>query len=277
MTQKLPTEKSDTPPTPCPWNLFYAKNFLKHRRVRLRIFLVLWDKKLSTENRDITFLSIKFFDTRKEWDSKRFPYEIVWHLDKNFSTEKCVTPSPHLSSIKFLDTTLWKTEKLLYEAFRQCETKKLTKTWYSYYPKKIDSITFLKYKGAPRKFFGTVRHEIFQRKNVIPHPPPDPKFFSIPKNFWNIEGFPYEVFQSCETKKFRQKIMIPLCKKFFRYPKFSNTPNCSNNFFSVLWDNNFLIQSRDIPLLGIKFFDTRNILKHRRAPLRKFLAVWDKK
>ena len=43
--------------------------------------------------------------------------------------------------------------------------------------------------------------------------------------------------------------------------------------FSVLWDNNFLKQSRDIPLLGIKFFDTRNILKHRRARLR----VWDKK
>ena len=43
--------------------------------------------------------------------------------------------------------------------------------------------------------------------------------------------------------------------------------------FSVLWDNNFLKQSRDIPLLGIKFFDTRNILKHRMAPLR----VWDKK
>ena len=46
--------------------------------------------------------------------------------------------------------------------------------------------------------------------------------------------------------------------------------------FPVLWDNKFLIENHDIPLVGIKFFDTRNFLKHRRVALRNFSAPWDK-
>ena len=38
--------------------------------------------------------------------------------------------------------------------------------------------------------------------------------------------------------------------------------------FSVLRDNKLLTENRDTPLLGIKFFDTRNFQKHRRAPLQ---------
>ena len=45
-------------------NNFDARTFLKHRRVPLRIFLLLWDKNFSTENRDKPPLRLKFFDTR---------------------------------------------------------------------------------------------------------------------------------------------------------------------------------------------------------------------
>ena len=41
-----------------------TRSFLKHKRVPLRIFSALWDKKISTESSDIPFLCIKFFDTR---------------------------------------------------------------------------------------------------------------------------------------------------------------------------------------------------------------------
>ena len=37
---------------------------LKHRRVPQGIFPVLWDKKVSTENRDLPLLCSKFFNTR---------------------------------------------------------------------------------------------------------------------------------------------------------------------------------------------------------------------
>ena len=86
--------------------------------------------------------------------------------------------------------------------------------------KKFDTITFLKYKGPPRKIFDTVGRKNSRRKNVIPHPPPVHKTFSIPKFFWNTEGFPLRS-------------------------------------FSVLWDKKFSTENRDITLLSRNFFDAR--------------------
>ena len=43
---------------------FETRNFLKHRGVTLRIFSSLWDKKISRESRDISLLCTKRFDTR---------------------------------------------------------------------------------------------------------------------------------------------------------------------------------------------------------------------
>ena len=54
----------------------------------------------------------------------------------------------------------------------------------------------------------------------------------------STQGFPFEIFRYCEKK--------------------------------------FSIENLDFPLLGIKFLDTRNFLKHRRAPVRNFSALWDK-
>ena len=61
----------------------------------------------------------------------------------------------------------------------------------------------------------------------------------------------------------------------------------SNNFvehrrvplqrLSVLWDNKFSINKRDIHLLGTKTFDIRNFLKDRRILLPNNSALWDKK
>ena len=36
------------------------------------------------------------------------------------------------------------------------------------------------------------------------------------------------------------------------------------------------MKNRDIPLLGIKVFDTQNFLKHRRVPLRNDSVLGDK-
>ena len=42
-----------------------------------------------------------------------------------------------------------------------------------------------------------------QNRNT-PSPSSYPYLFSSPGTFWNTEGFPYEAFRSCETKKNRQ-------------------------------------------------------------------------
>ena len=110
--------------------LFRYRKFseTQQRRVPLRDFLVLRDKKISTEDRDITPLSIKFFDTRNLWNTKGFLYEILRH----------------------------------------CETKSFwKKLWYSLTPPPVIH-TIFRYqnfsktqKGAHTKFFGTVRHKNF--------------------------------------------------------------------------------------------------------------------
>ena len=43
---------------------FDTRKILNHRRVSPRFFSVLWDKKISTKNRDMPLLCMKFFDTR---------------------------------------------------------------------------------------------------------------------------------------------------------------------------------------------------------------------
>ena len=107
----------------------------------------------------------------------------------------------------------------------------------------------------------------------------------------------------------------PLIFKLFRSWKSSETQHTRVplRFFSVLRDKKFSIENRDFTLLGIKFFDTRNLLKgsstkccdtvrqnkfdrkswyppplipnifryqnflkHRRVPLRNVLILWDK-
>ena len=108
----------------------------------------------------------------------------------------------------------------------------------------------------------------------------------------------------------------PLIHKLFRSWKSSETQHTRVPLrnFSALRDKNFSIENRDFPLLGLKFFDTRNFLKgsstkcfdtvrqnifdgkswypppllsptffdttiflkHRKVPLRIVLILWDK-
>ena len=122
---------------------FDARNFLEHRRVPLRNFLVLWDNSFSTENRD-THPPMKFRVTvgqynidRKSWcplallsltafGSGKVPLRNVLVLwDKKLWTEIRGTHSPDLLFIKFFDTGTFlehSTEGFLYEMFWYCET-----------------------------------------------------------------------------------------------------------------------------------------------------------
>ena len=118
-------------------------------------------------------------------------------------------------------------------------------TWYSPLRQKI--FRYLKLsetqKCSPTKYFGTVRQKNFWQENVIRPPTLSPL---LSKTF-------------IETRNFVKHRSFPLRK------------------ISVLWDNKFPKEDRDILLVCIKFVDTRTFLKHRRLLLQSFLVLRDNK
>ena len=129
-------------------------------------------KKISTENRDITLLSIKFFDTRNQWNPKGFPYEFFRHCEtKNFPQKIGILPcSPPPLIHKFLDTRNFakhrrvplRTFSVLWDKTFLTENRDtrplLSLTFFG-------TRNFLKHKGSSTKFFGTVRQKFFNGKS----------------------------------------------------------------------------------------------------------------
>ena len=152
-------------------------------------------------------------------------------------------------------------------------------------------------KGSPTKFFGTVREQIFHRKswssphrhkrfryqkfsetqtgprrnfsalrqkkfnkkswhNSLKH-----KIFRYPKlaTHWRV---PLRNFSALWDKKLLTKnrdTPPPLLYiNFFDTRNFVKQRRVHLRSFSVPWENKFSIENRDLPLIGIKFFDTRN-------------------
>ena len=103
----------------------------------------------------------------------------------------------------------------------------------------FDSRNYCNSKGFPYGNFRYCETKNFRRKILILLPPPFIQTFSIPEiNETLKDSTPTGIFGP-ETKNFRRKILIPpppsLMHKFFRYPKFSDTPKCSpTKFFGAV-------------------------------------------
>ena len=152
--------------------IFRYPKLVRHWRVPLRSFSVLWDKKFSIENRDIPLLGIKFFDTRNFLKHRRVPrrnFSALW--DENFS-RKIVIPAPSLIP-----------NILRYQKHSEIQ------------------------KGYSTNFFGTVWKKFSTEKRDTPLS--HAKNFSVPEIFWYTEVFPNEIFRYCETKNFERKVVIP--------------------------------------------------------------------
>ena len=180
-----------------------TRTLLKHRKGPLWNFLVLRDKKNSSENRDITLECLNFSipgNSETLQGSPRKFFGIV--RTKNW--QKIV--------ILVISIIIW------YQDVSET------------------------HKGSPTKIFGAVRRKIFVRKswctpfmlNFCQYPKISetmkrfPRINSVPwnkkinktvillltkkkqKSSWNTEGFPYEHFWYCETKIFQQKLMVLL-------------------------------------------------------------------
>ena len=126
-------------------------------------------------------------------------------------------PPPHLLSINIFTTEIFlkhSTKGFTYEIFRHCETENcrqkililpttsLIQT--SSAPENSDTL-----KGFPTKFLGTVRQKVFDGKSWYSTPFLSINFFTT-ENFLNhsTEGFTYENFWHCETKKIDRKSKI---------------------------------------------------------------------
>ena len=72
---------------------FDTRFFLKHRSVSPRKFLVLWDKKISTENSEIPFLSVSFFGNWFFLKQRRVAIRNLSGLwDRDFDKKSWFTP-----------------------------------------------------------------------------------------------------------------------------------------------------------------------------------------
>ena len=285
-------QNRDTPS----YAIFFNPEIFWNTRVPLRIFSVLWDKNISRENRDIPFLSIHLFDKKNFWKMKGSPTKffgtvrksifdkiVIHHLmqffeSRNFLKRK-VPPTIFsgtvrqkisreirdisLLSKKFFDKRMFlKNEGFPYKTFRYCEKIKFrqnrgTPSYAIFFCR-----NFLKHKGPPTNFFGTVRQRSFERKS----------WYALPiHNFfrWKIilknEGFHLRNFSVLWEIQLSTKSWYTILCNFFNPEYFWNT-----EIFSVLWDKKVSRENRDIPFLSIKLFDTRNFLRNAGSTYELF-------
>ena len=132
-------------------------------------------------------------------------------------------------------------------------------------------------EGPPTNFFGTVRQKNSQEYL-------DTSLSLLFINFFanrtflkhSTKGFLYDLFRHCETEKIRLKILILpppsfSSTNFFatgNFPKHGTEQFPFKDFGTARQKNS--TKKRDIFLLGIKFFDTRNQWHPRRFPYEFF-------
>ena len=170
----------------------------------------------------------------------------------------------------------WNQEGFPYEIFGIVRQNNFdAKSWYSSLNPNI-------FRYPKLVFFGTVRQK-FSAENRD-KPILCINFFETPIQ-WNTEGFPYENFRHCETKKIDGKswYSLPpptlLSLKFFDTSNFTKYRRVPLRSFSVLWDNKFSTESRDAPPPPLSYpqqFLIPEFFSYTRVPLRNFSALWGK-
>ena len=149
---------------------FDSRNLLKHRRVPLWSFPVLWHKEVPTQISHIPLLSLKLFEIRflpKQRRTSRRSFPVLW--DKKFSTENC---DIRFSCLKFFETQFFLKHRKVFisDLFRYCDRKQ------------------------------------FRQTILLPLPLPSIKF-SIVEFFSNTARFLYKVFRNGKIKKFQHKLV----------------------------------------------------------------------
>ena len=121
-------------------------------------------------------------------------------------------------------------------------------------------------KESPYDFFRYCETKIFQRKPW--YPPPIHKIFRQ-KNVSEKFRVPLRNLLVLWEIQFSTKSWYTILCNFFN-PEIFWKERVLRGIFSVLWDKKVSRESRDFPLLSIKFFDKRTFLKKEGFSYEKF-------
>ena len=197
--------------------IVYTGNFLKYRRVTLRILSALRVTKKIEKTRDAPpqCYARKFSIRDFSWIRERLSYDFLRHYETKNFRRKIAIP-PYFAWI-FFDTRkvlkFWKTEVFPNVFFTTVKESFLTKPWCP--PRPIhDSFLLqfsLKHRCLPLRFFLALWDYLFSTENwdTLTTAPSSSLNFSLPETFWKTQGFFYENFRSWETKTFRQTRYTP--------------------------------------------------------------------
>ena len=283
--------------------IFDTPKFQKHWRGAHEIFRHCETKNFRRKHVIPPFMHKNFPIPQTFWNIEGMPTKFFSTVRQNFFDGNLWYP---FLCIKFFDTpNFLKHWRDAHKIFRHCETKTfLRKIVIPSIMHKIFPIpqTFWNIEGMPTKFFSTVRQNFFDGN--LWYPLLCTKFFRYPKLSETLKGCPrnfsalwdknfstetcdtpyyaqnfsdtpnflkhwrdaHEIFQHCETKIFRRKLVIPsIMHETFRYPNFfRNIEGMPTKFFGTvrqkIFDGNLWY-----PLLCIKIFDTPKFRKHWRG------------
>ena len=220
------------------------------------------------ENRDITLRSIKIFDTRNQWNTKGFPYEVFRYPlsssiklfeGKNFlensrislrkfsalrdlkiSTENRDT-RPLIHKFFFDTRKLPENRRVPLQSFpfRSCETKNFDKTKMPPFlcMKVFDKRSFLKHQSVLQWNISVQWDKNFDGKSWYPSPPLIHNIFPYQKFSETQNGSLAKFFRSCEIKKISTKLWSfpPLLLENFRYQNsFETQKGSPTNFIGTV-------------------------------------------
>ena len=207
---------------------------LKHKKVPLRIFLVLWAKK-TDEDRDARPLCLPqhFSISKTFWNTERFLYEMFRYWETNIFEAQSWSPDPFfLQHFLHLEN---------YLKHRRVPWRTLLVLWTKIVLRRIViHLLFLCMKNFDARFFWSEEvfpNEKFQycetkklTENRDAHPVSYPrKHFSISKTFWSTIGFLYEMFRYRETSAERRNFSGESWHTSPSYArKISISKNCRN-------------------------------------------------
>ena len=200
-------------------------------------------RKISPENRDTLpplihnfFRYQKFSETQK---SSAQNFSALW--DKKFPTENRDTPS------------------LIHNFFH--------------------TRNFLKHRRVPLRIFSVLWDKKFSLEILVTSPPSIHNFFPYQKFSETQKGSRTIFFGPVRQKKsrqnryaFRSVMLPPPMHRNIRFQIFLKQNGSPTNFFGTVRQKNST-ENSDIPFLCIKFFDTRNFLKHRSVLQWNFLIL----
>ena len=174
-----------------------TRNIVKRRKIPLRIVSVLWDQKVSMENRDTRFLSFPqyFSIPGSSWKTEGFLYENIRHSERKQFSRKIVIPATSFINNFFR-----------YQKYSETQKNSSSNCFGSVRPKSFDGKSWHPLSVFSSLYFHT-RKFLEDRRDPL-------------RNSWAL----------WETKSNQQKIVLPhsFINERLRYPKLFETQKGSS-------------------------------------------------